>query len=168
MRDDNLPAALPASLAAIDRAPINGAALATDPAGKPDQHSTSPLDTMYLAPAPASCSTGMIPPEEVQLRAAFVEAEYSVAMCAEVNVLERLLQPGAYARRAATATDKVHSLKTLAGSSPEHRAAYLRIASTLPAGHALKDLLTPDAVANTLDLRRVNDDPKARTSRFRA
>lgn len=120
--------------AAQPNTPFDSRAYYLDDAGRTVQFVAHPLDQTYLTVPGPGVPAGMLPPQDLEIRAALGD----LAM-AEVEVLSLGLI-ATYARlpsyRKAQAVVKAHqdALAALVASSPEHQAAMRRIVESLERG----------------------------------
>lgn len=85
-----------------------------------------------IPPIGGTIALGMLPPQEMQVRAALIEASYSFASLAKVGFWGKLFGTETAQEAETLWRSKMQALATCIRSSREHRAAAIRLKNSYP------------------------------------
>lgn len=128
----------PVTGAAAKMPPFDKNAYVLNGDGEVVRYLVDPLAETYLVAPGQTVEPGMLPPEEWQVRAAFIEMREFTQRFAGMGLLARLRRRAEYERARALAIEKQDALFNLVNSTPAHKAAMRRIVTTLRARDALE------------------------------
>lgn len=104
---------------------------ALDAKGSPVRFITDPLAESYIDIPGRYVLPGMLPPEEFEVSAAFVELHHAIENALGVGLVIRLFQPSRARALKVVAEAKQESFLQLVNRSPAHKAAIRRMATVI-------------------------------------